>query len=56
MHKRISTSKERSQAEQGECWPAGLSQSLSPRRGGSSRTRRNREEEKVGETTDRNID
>lgn len=32
MHKRISTSIKRSQAEPGECWPAGPSQSLSPRR------------------------
>lgn len=32
VHKRISTSIERSQAEPGECWPAGSSQSLSPRR------------------------
>lgn len=30
MHKRISTSTERNQAEPEECWPAGPSQSLLP--------------------------
>lgn len=51
MHKRISTSIERSQAEPGECWPAGPSQSLSPRREDragprDTRTRRKTREKK----------
>lgn len=55
MHKRISTSIKKNQAEPGEYWPAGQGQSLSSRggEGGHSRTKGCREEEEdVGQTRD----
>lgn len=46
MHKRISTSIERSQAEPGECLPAGPGQSLSPTREDGAGPKGHEEEEK----------
>lgn len=57
MHKRISTSIKKSQAEPGECWPAEPSQSLLPRRdkraGAEDTRKRKRCEEGGKKTTDR---